>query len=168
MASPRLKNLRLKSKLMIAPSSNKNLWWLYAKQLYPINLDVVLWFWVHCLQHTAASSEENIEFYLLISLFNYHVYFSFLLIVTRLSFSNEIYCVFIFTTNAVESENLRALTQHWYQSFRRNRFQCLRLKLLLQFSVILMFHFSSIFEHLFIVRWYKGVKCRRSFSNNLQ
>ena len=153
---------------MIAPSSNRNLWWLYAKQLYPINLHVVLWFWVHCLQHTAASSDENIKNHLLISHFDYHVYFSFLLIVTRLSFSNEIYCVFIFPTNVVESEKLRALTQHWYQIFRKSRFWCLRLKLLLQFSAILMFHFSSIFEHFFVVRWYKGVKCRRSFSNKFQ
>ena len=153
---------------MIAPSSNRNLWWLYAKQLYPINLHVVLWFWVHCLQHTAASSDENIKNYLLISHFDYHVYFSFLLIVTRLSFSNEIYCVFIFPTNVVESEKLRALTQHWYQIFRKSRFWCLRLKLLLQFSAILMFHFSSIFKHFFVVRWYKGVKYRRSFSNKLQ
>ena len=126
------------------------------------------WFWVHCLQHTAASSDENIEKYLLISHFDYHVYFSFLLIVIRLSFSNEIYCVFIFPTNDVESEKLRALTQHWYQIFGKSRFWCLRLKLLLHFSAILMFHFSSIFEHLFVVRWYKGVKCRRSFSNKFQ
>lgn len=38
----------------------------------------------------------------------------------------------------------------------------------MQFSAMLMFHFSSIFEHFFIVRWYKGVKYRRSFSNKLQ